>query len=843
LALAPARGLGLSDATPAAGDVRGGSGSLSLLRRHTAFLSALLLLLPAGASSASIWPSAERRAERELSDPDVRVRRRAARALGELPRSAGRRLALAALGDTDAEVRVAAVENAVALGAPELGARLSSWLTDPETRIRLAAAEALNQSPSAAALPGLARASSDPDAKVRASVARALGASGSADAVVPLLGRLDDAAPDVRREVVAALGHLGDRRAVVPLLGKVEDSASSVRRAAAAALGRLGDARAVSALVLVLRDADESVRVAALEAVGRLGDASAVSSVVAVLGSAGPAVRSAAAVTLARLATPPALAALVAELARAESDPEPVVRALRLAGPAVLPALRACIDAGSPPLAVDGCTRALGQAGDGSDAARVRTALDRGVLSPLAGLPALGELGGEPAVPAVLEALASSDEAARRAAEQALLVLLDPSRPDGRAVDPLLSALRAPKLPLAERAIILRLLGRTGAERVAPELVRVVRDANVPSVVAAAIAALGDIGAGRWENLLVEKLDDEVGAVRLAAALALRRIASARLLPVLLDRLERAAGQDRIALGIALPGAAGRTRDPKGLARVLGLLARSRETERDALLEAIAEMPGSESALAHLAREPDAADRRKLAEALSGRASGRQVLAALTRDQDSLVRATAAWSLGFTADKPELAGLMRLFADTDPRVAANAATSLGRAATRAGLDPTAPLCELLTHRRALVRASALTGLRLAQKSCSEAAVVRLLDGDPSPRVRLAAAALLATGAPSKIALSALERCAADDESGEVAARCAERPSAPTGVPSPVLVFVVPAGADTPLAGAPFALRLADGSERFGGADRRGAVYERRAPAGALELGVPPAAGE
>ncbi len=801
------------------------------------------MLLPVGTSSASIWPSAERRAERELSDPDVRVRRRAARSLRELPPSAGRRLALAALGDTDAEVRVAAVRNAVELDAPELGARLSSWLTDSETRIRLAAAEALSRRPSAAALPALARASSDPDAKVRASVARALGASESAEAVVPLLGRLDDAAPDVRREVVAALGRLGDRRAVVPLLGKVEDSASSVRRAAAAALGRLGDARAVSALVLVLRDADESVRVAALDAVGRLGDASAVSSIVAVLGSGGPAVRAAAAVALARLGSPPALAALVAELGRAESDPEPVVRALRLAGAAVLPALRACIDAGTPPLAVDGCTRALGQAGDASDAARLRTALDRGVLSPLAALPALGELGGDAAAPAVLEALSSADDAVRHAAERALLALLDPARPDGRAVDPLLSALRAPRLPLAERAVILRLLGRTGAKRVAPELVRVVRDANVPSVVAAAIAALGDVGAGAWEDLLVEKLDDDVGAVRMAAALALRRMASARLLPVLLDRLEQRAGQDRVALGIALPGAASRARDPKGLARLLGLFARSREAERDALLEAIAEMPGSDDAVRRLAGEPDPADRRKLAEALSGRPSGQKVLASLTRDPDPLVRATAAWSLGFGAERAEVGELTRLFGDADARVVANAAVALGRVAGRAGLDPTTALCELLGHRRALVRASALSGLTLARKGCAEAAVVRLLDVDQSPRVRLAAAALLASGVPSKGALAALERCAADDESGSVAARCAERPSLPAGAPVPVLVFVVPAGADEPLANAPFALRFADGSERLGSADRRGAVYERSAPQGSLELGVPPAVGE
>jgi HEAT repeat protein len=391
--------------------------------------------------------------------------------------------------------------------------------------------------------------------------------------------------------------------------------------------------------------------------------------------------------------------------------------------------------------------------------------------------------------------------------------------------------------------VILRLLGRTGAARVAPELVRVARDANVPSVVAAAIAALGDIGAGPWETLLVQKLDDDVGAVRLAAALSLRRIASPQLLPVLLDRLEHAAGQDRVALGLALPGAAARAQDPKILARLLALFTRSRETERDALIEAIAEVRGADGALRRLAREPDAADRRKLAEALAGQSSGRLVLAGLTRDPDPLVRASAAWSLGFSAERAELAELTRLLGDADPRVVANAAVSLGRAASPRGVDPSAALCALLPHRRGAVRAGALTGLRLAQKSCAEPAIARLLAVDPSSRVRLAAALLLASGVPSKGAAEALERCATDDENGDVAARCAERASPPSGASAPVLVFVVPAGADTPLPGAPFALRLADGSERFGSADRRGAVYERRAPLGSLELGVPPAAGD
>ena len=54
---------------------------------------------------------------------------------------------------------------------------------------------------------------------------------------------------------------------------------------------------------------------------------------------------------------------------------------------------------------------------------------------------------------------------------------------------------------------------------------------------------------------------------------------------------------------------------------------------------------------------------------------------------------------------------------------------------------------------------------------------------------------------------------------------------------------MPTGGTAPVSGAPFALRFADGTERFGSADRRGAVFERSAPRGAVELGVLPLAGE
>ena len=806
------------------------------------FLAIVALLGSSGVAHASIWPTAERRVEQKLTDPDVLVRRAAARSLAELPHASARRLALAALADPDAEVRIAAVRVAVAVDTTELGPRLASFLTDPDARVRLAAAEALIERPSPAALAALARASSDSDAKVRATVARALGASGSPEVVLPLLGRLDDPNPDVRRDVVNALAHLGDRRAVVPLLAKVEDSASTVRRAAARALGSLGDPRAVSALVLVLRDPDEAVRVAALDAVGRLGDASAVSSIVDALKSDEADVRAAAATALARLATPVALATLVAELGRPGADPDPVVRALTAAGAAALPALRACIDTRSAPFSLPGCASALGAIGDASDTARLADALGRGVLDPAVALPALGKIGGPAALPPVLEALASSDEGVRRAALAALAALLDPRHPDGRAVDPLLSAFHARRTTPAERTLIVRLLGRTGAARVAPELTRIATDTTEPAMVAAALEALGDLGPGPWESVLFSKLDDEAGEVRTAAALALRRAASERTAAPLLERLERGAEQDHGALGLALPGAAAKSRDPRLASRLLALFERSRDDDRDALIEAVAEAPRSDAAVAALAREPDPDDRAKLAEALAGRPDATPTLVALARDHEARVRANAAWSLGF-AGGPAVSELERLLSDRDVSVAANAAVSLGRSAALEHGDVRAALCASVSDRRAAVRAGALAGLTLAKERCTAPSIAHVLGSDPDPRVRRAAARLLASDPSDAGDAQALRRCAAEDESSDVAAACAGRPAPPPTERAPVLVFVVPTGGDAPMPQVPFALRFADGTERFGLADRRGAVDERMAPAGTLELGALPSPSE
>jgi HEAT repeat protein len=257
------------------------------------------------------------------------------------------------------------------------------------------------------------------------------------------------------------------------------------------------------------------------------------------------------------------------------------------------------------------------------------------------------------------------------------------------------------------------------------------------------------------------------------------------------------------------------------------------------LVDALAASPHAEAlrSLSELGRAPDPSDRAKAAEALAGRNEGRGALLALAVDRDASVRASAVWSLGTVGTAADIALLARALADRDDAVASNATAALGRIAARTRVDAAAELCRALADQRAYVRANALAALRVASARCSDDRVVRLLTRDRIAVVRTAAAALVAT-TPGPADKKALERCAAEDANPQAAAACANPPATlPIGM-EPVLVYVVPAGESEAVPRAPFVLHLADGSFRLGLADRRGAVSERFAPKGEIELGIP-----
>jgi HEAT repeat protein len=200
------------------------------------------------------------------------ARARSALAQADEPQSA--RVALraaveplvAALGDTEAEVRAQA---AMALGwiaDPRAAQPLNGCLKDADARCRCAAAEALGMLRTPAALKPLARAMADPSREVRVRAARALGELGDPVAVDLLLAVLRDEEEhlDVRAAAARALGALHLPKALPALQDLLEAPEAVLRAAALDGLAALGFGRGYRLVVPFLwHDPDRAVRHAA----------------------------------------------------------------------------------------------------------------------------------------------------------------------------------------------------------------------------------------------------------------------------------------------------------------------------------------------------------------------------------------------------------------------------------------------------------------------------------------------------------------------------------------------------------------------------------------------------
>lgn len=232
--------------------------------------------------------------------------------------------------------------------------------------------------------------------------------------------------------------------------------------------------------------------------------------------------------------------------------------------------------------------------------------------------------------------------------------------------------------------------------------------------------------------------------------------------------------------------------------------------------------------------------RAKVAEALAAHAAGRGALLRLLGDPDRRVRANAAWSLGGVGTERDLERLAALLREPDHAVAANAAAAIGRIAAREGAVAAPALCALLEDGRAYVLTNALAALRSTGLRCADAAAVDWqLEHHSSEEVRAAAARLIRDrGGPD--GARALSRCAAKDVSGSVAIECAAAKVSPEpgNEARDVAVLVVATGQAEPAPSQPYALVRADGLIRCGTSDRRGGVWEARAPVGVLRLALP-----
>jgi HEAT repeat protein len=225
--------------------------------------------------------------QERLSSGDEEERRDALMRLAALRRPAASRVALPALNDSSAKVRVMAAKAILSLDADESAAALLPLLNDKDEFVRREVAYTLGATRSRTATTALSdRLLSDKEAGVRGAAAVALGHIADEAGVIALAGVLAPqlSAPAkgkrkrednefVLRAAAGALGQIKSRAGVPALLAVVnnERSVADVRREAVRSLGLIGDPTAIPALQSVALSEDPFLSQLAYESLRKLG--------------------------------------------------------------------------------------------------------------------------------------------------------------------------------------------------------------------------------------------------------------------------------------------------------------------------------------------------------------------------------------------------------------------------------------------------------------------------------------------------------------------------------------------------------------------------------------------
>ena len=254
-----------------------------------------------------------------LKDSDVEVRRAAASSLGNLEDPRAVPGLIEALRDTDAEVRAEVADALCNLEDPRAVPGLTAALKDSSPAVRKRAINALSNMDKNKPVDAFIAALSDSDAEVREAAVDAVSETGDKRAVRPLIKLLSDPSADVRHQAAHALGELQDPAAADALSVALRDSDADVRGAAAQSLSEMGLTTAPVGLLEASKDKNADVRQYVAQALGEIRDPKSVTTLRTMLGDANSDVREAAINALSEVRDSSALNALVAALK--SSDP------------------------------------------------------------------------------------------------------------------------------------------------------------------------------------------------------------------------------------------------------------------------------------------------------------------------------------------------------------------------------------------------------------------------------------------------------------------------------------------------------------------------------------------
>ena len=412
----------------------------------------------------------------QLQDDNPNVRAEAARALNLIGDSRAREALLPLLGDENAYVRNKAAEALKAM----------DWLppTKADQAQLLYALEKWDELPKLgqAAAPSLIAALKSSNHYHVRDAARALGKIGSPAAVDPLIGCLDHDRFEVQEAAAEALGKIGNPRAARPLIDHFDSLTEVAKSAAIKSLGQLGGQHAIDLLVHLLdQPGDNFRRSRAARALGETGDPQAAAALKKALTDGDWMVRKSALESFEKIGGKLSLEELTV-LANHHDRvlAENAIQSLGALGdPQALPTLIELLD---NPQRVEQARDALVKIGQPAVPSLIDTVKRKAIFTQAAAAHALGEIGNQDAVPALVEALRTGTWSIRITTAQALSKLRwQPETPGDKvlsaigrrqwsllrnlgehAVDPLIDALGEAEL----RTDVLQALGETGHPKV-----------------------------------------------------------------------------------------------------------------------------------------------------------------------------------------------------------------------------------------------------------------------------------------------------------------------------------------------------------------------------------------
>ncbi|MGK5682331.1 HEAT repeat domain-containing protein [Actinoplanes sp. URMC 104] len=191
------------------------------------------------------WPDAAGVLGKIAQDHATAVRSEAVRLLGYVGQEAVLPILLAALVDREVEVRESAASGLLALGSSASRSALMAALGDAAPNVRAAAASALGALADTTTAGELIAALDDPASSVRSEVIRALGTIGDSTTVDPLLQRFQSPDNSLPERVLDALRRIGDDRVVPPLVDAFDDLPESTAPWAFFTFDQIPDRRAL----------------------------------------------------------------------------------------------------------------------------------------------------------------------------------------------------------------------------------------------------------------------------------------------------------------------------------------------------------------------------------------------------------------------------------------------------------------------------------------------------------------------------------------------------------------------------------------------------------------------